>query len=240
VSFKPPCPVSAEKVTIDVEDLEPILRPPESKLLQKAYLPRLLPLPDGRKMVVRMAKREDIPVMLKTTKSILEVEKDFYDVVAARVCGEILAWLRYRVKDHYCLVGVLDRELAAIANARLKDDKVAISLHTMTFKRGAGIGAIMYLAKMEHAFDFLGLEEWWATYESYTGIRYWGLGLAQHEKPYPEIQHELGGARVYFTTKEQWETFVKPRFGARMGERPVPEQMLRDSETIRVPEKIDL
>jgi len=87
------------------------------------------------------------------------------------------------VKDHYCLIGVLDQELAAIANARLKDDKVAISLHTMTFKRGAGIGAMMYLAKMEHAFDVLGLEEWWATYESYTGIRYRGLGLAQHEKP---------------------------------------------------------
>jgi hypothetical protein len=29
----------------------------------------------------------------------------------------------------------------------------------MTFKGGAGIGAIMYLAKMEHAFDYLGLDE---------------------------------------------------------------------------------
>jgi len=167
MSFKPPCPVSLEKVSIDVEDLEPILRPPESKLLQRPYPPRLLPLPDGRKMIVRMAK---IPAMLKATRSVMDEQKDFYDIVAARVYGEILSWLRYRVKDHCCLIGVLDQELAAIANARLKDDKVAISLHTMTFKRGAGIGAIMYLAKMEHAFDVLGLEEWWATYESYTGI----------------------------------------------------------------------
>ena len=163
MSFKPPCPVTLDKVSIGVEDLEPILRPPESKLLQRPYPPRLLPLQDGRKMVVRMAKREDIPEMLKAIKPVLEVEKDFYDVVSARVYGEILAWLRYRVKDHYCLVGVLDQELAAIANARLMNDKVAISLHTMTFKRGAGIGAIMYLAKMEHAFDYLGLDEWWAT-----------------------------------------------------------------------------
>ena len=77
------------------------------------------------------------------------------------------------MKDRYCLIGVLDHELAAIANARLMNDRVAISLHTMTFKRGAGIGAIMYLAKMEHAFDCLGLDGCWATYESYTGIRYW-------------------------------------------------------------------
>jgi hypothetical protein len=187
-----------------------------------------------------MAKREEIPVILKATRPLLDVEKDFYDVVSARVYGEILAWLRYRVKNHYCLIGVLDHELAAIANARLMNDKVAISLHTMTFKRGAGIGAIMYLAKMEHAFDYLGLDEWWATYESYTGIRYWGLGLAQHEKPYPEIQHELGGARVYFTTKEQWESFVKPKYGPRMGQRPVSEQLLRDSETLKAPEKIDI
>lgn len=78
-------------------------------------------------MVVRMAKREEISVILKGTRSLLDEEKDFYDIVAARVYGEILAWLRYRVKDHYCLIGVLDRELAAVANARLKDDKVAIT-----------------------------------------------------------------------------------------------------------------
>jgi hypothetical protein len=79
-------------VTIDVQELEPILRPPESKLLQRVSPPRLLPLPDGRKMVVRMAKREEIPVILKATRSLLDVEKDFYDVVSARVYGEILAW----------------------------------------------------------------------------------------------------------------------------------------------------
>jgi hypothetical protein len=43
-------------------------------------------------MVVRMAKREEIPVILKATRSLLDVEKDFYDVVSARVYGEILAW----------------------------------------------------------------------------------------------------------------------------------------------------
>ena len=240
MSFKPPCPVTLQEVKINVEDLEPILRPPESPLLARKYDPRLLKLPDGKRMVVRMATTDDIPVILKTTRSIMDEQKDFYDLVASRVYAEIMSWYRKRVKDHYCLVGVLEGELAAVANARLWDEKVTISLHTMTFKRGAGVGAVMYLAKMEHAFENLGMEEWWATYESYTGIRYWGLGLAQFQKPYPQIQHELGGARVFFNTKDQWHSFVKPKYGPRLGERPVPSDLLKQSLNPKMPEHIDL
>ena len=240
MSFEPPCPVSLTEVKINVQDLEPILRPPDSPLLTKSYSPRLLKLPDGKKMVVRMATMEDVPIILKTTRSIMDEEKDFYDLVASRVYGEVLSYKRKRVKDYYCLVGVLEGELAAIANARLWDERVAISLHTMTFKRGAGIGALMYLAKMEHAFENLGVEEWWATYESYTGIRYWGLGLAQFQKPYPQIQHELGGARVFFNTKTQWYDFVKPKYEKRLGERPVPNELLEKSHNLKQPEHIDL
>lgn len=36
----------------------------------------------------------------------------------------------------------------------------------------------MYLAKTEHAFAYLGSDDRRATYDSYTCIRYWGLGLA--------------------------------------------------------------
>jgi len=240
LSFKPPCPVTLTEVKINVEDLEPILRPPESPLLQREYPPRLLNLPDGKKMVVRMATLEDIPVIRQTTLSIMDVEKDFYDLVAPRVYAEIMSWYRKRVKDHFCLIGVLDGELAAIANARLWDDKIAISLHTMTFKRGAGIGALMYLAKMEHAFENLGMQEWWATYESYTGIRYWGLGLAQFQKPFPQIQHELGGARVFFNTRDQWYSFIKPKYEKRLGERPVPADLLKQSQNVKSPQHIDL
>ena len=240
MSFEPPCPVSLTEVKINVQDLEPILRPPDSPLLTKSYSPRLLKLPDGKKMVVRMATLEDVPVILKTTRSIMDEEKDFYDLVASRVYAEVLSYKRKRVKDYYCLVGVLEGELAAIANARLWDEKITISLHTMTFKRGAGIGALMYLAKMEHAFENLGVEEWWATYESYTGIRYWGLGLAQFQKPYPQTQHELGGARVFFNTKAQWYSFIKPKYEKRLGERPVPNELLKQSESLKMPEHIDL
>jgi len=240
MSFKPPCPVTLTEVKINVEDLEPMLRPPESPLLAREYQPRLLKLPDGKKMVVRMAMPDDTKVLLETTKRVMSEEKDFYDLVSSRVYAEILSAYRKRVKDYYCLIGVLEGEVAAIANARLWDEKVCISLHTMTFKRGAGIGALMYLAKMEHAFENLGMQEWWATYESYTGIRYWGLGLAQFQKSYPQIQHELGGARVFFNTKEQWYSFVKPKFEKRLGERPVPPDVLKQSLNPKTPAHIDL
>jgi hypothetical protein len=240
MEYEPPEPVTLEKVSLKVQDIEPNLRPPESLLLQKAYSPMVRTLPEGGKLVIRQAKREEAPIILKAVKPVIEIEKDFYDIVGARVYAEILAWQRYRIKDHYCLISAIDGELAAIANARLLDDKTAISLHTMTFKRGAGIGATMYIAKMEYTFDVLGAQEWWATYESYTGFRYWGVGLAQGQKPYPECQHELGGSKIFYTTREQWERFVKPKFTRFMGERPVPEDLLKKSEKLRPPAKIDV
>jgi len=84
------------------------------------------------------------------------------------------------------------------------------------------------------------VKEWWATYESYTGFRYWGLKLAQHEKPYPQMQHELGGARIYFNTKDEWERFVKPLFAERLGTRPVPEDLLATARTVKPPSKVEV
>lgn len=240
MEYTPPEPVTLMEVSLKVQDIEPNLRPPESLLLQKAYPPMFKTLPDEKKLVIRQAKREEAPIILKAVKPVIEIEKDFYDIVGARVYAEILAWQRYRIKDHYCHIAVIDGELAAVANARLLNDKTVISLHTMTFKRGAGIGATMYIAKMEHAFDILGANEWWATYESYTGFRYWGVGLAQNQKPYPEFQHELGGSKIFYTTKEQWERFVKPKFMKFFGERPVPKDVLKKSEELRPPEKIEV
>ncbi len=238
--FEPPCPVSYEETKIKVTELEPILRPPESPLLKKTYVPSYLDLPDGDKMVIRQATREDIPVIVQALKSVFDVEKDFYDLVAVRTCGEILAWKRYRVKDHVCLIGVTKGELTALTNYRLITDKIASSYHTITFKRGGGIGAAMFLEKTDHALEALGCDEWWSTYESYTGIRYWGIGLAQQQMPWPEFQHELGGARVFFTTKESWRTFGKPKYAARLGKRPCPHDLLKQSQPIKVPSKIEL
>jgi len=237
--WSPPENVTLKEVKINVEDIEPILRGLESPLLQKDYPPRFLILPTGDRLVVRRARKEEAPIVMKTCLKLFDYDTDFYDVVAPRVYSEFVGWYRSRVKDHVALLGILNGELAAIANFRLWDDDTAISLHTLAFKRGAGIGALMYIAKMEYAFDFMGVKEWYACYESYTGYRYWGLKLAQHEKPYPQIQHELGGARVMFNTKDQWERFVKPMFIEKLGIRPVPADLLASAQTVNVPQKIE-
>ena len=232
--------MTLNEVKINVEDIEPILRGFESPLLQRDYPPRFLNLPTGDKLVVRRAKKEEAPVVMQTCLKLFDYDTDFYDVVAPRVYSEFVGWYRSRVKDHVALLGILNGELAAIANFRLWDDSTAVSLHTLTFKRGAGIGALMYVAKMEYAFDVMGVKEWWACYESYTGFRYWGIRLAQHEKPFPQFQHELGGARIMYTPREDWERFVRPNFVTKLGTRPVPEDLLAKAQTVRVPEKIEV
>jgi len=238
--WSPPEKVTLNEVKINVEDIEPILRGLESPLLKVEYPAGYVNLPTGEKMVIRRAKKEEALVVMQTAKRLFDHDTDFFDLVSSRVYAEFLGWYRSRMKDHVALLGIINGELAAIGNFRLWDNDVAISLHTLTFKRRAGIGATMYAAKAEYAFDLMNMKEWWATYESYTGIRYWGLGLAQFQKPYPEIQHELGGARVFFNTKEQWQSFVKPKFGPRLGERPVPSELLTQSLKPKMPEHIDL
>ena len=37
----------------------------------------------------------------------------------------------------------------------------------------------------------------------------WAVGMAQPSYPWPQYQHELGGARVYYVTKKYWDTVVK-------------------------------
>jgi hypothetical protein len=238
--WAPPEEVTLKEVKINVEDLEPILRGLESPLLAKDYPPRYLTLPNGEKMVVRRALKEEAPIVMQTAKQLFDHAVDFYDVVAPRVYAEFAAWYRSRIKDHASLVGVINGELAAIANFRLWDESTVISLHTMTFKRRSGIGSLMYVAKMEYVFDYMGVKEWWATYESYTGLRYWALKLAQNEKPYPQNQHELGGARIYYNTRDDWERLVKPMFEKQLGTRPVPKSLLETSKPLKVPAKIEV
>jgi len=69
---------------IPVENIEHVLRTPELPILEVPYKPRLLTLKDGKKMVIRRATFDDVPVMLETLKPVIEIAKDFYDVVGAR------------------------------------------------------------------------------------------------------------------------------------------------------------
>jgi len=233
MKLQPPVKVSQNEIKIDVSEIEPLLQAPPTDI--KPFPPAMITLKDGRVMVIREAKLEEAPLMLEYMKKVMEIDHDFYDIVGARVYAEILGWYRKRLKDPYTLVGMIDGEWVGFANGRLLNEKINISLHTMALARGGRIGAVMYYAKAAYAFEVLGQEEWWATYESYNGWYRWGLGMAQPSYPWPEYQHELGGARVYYITKKYWESTVKNYVLQMVGAdlvRPVPDELLKKNEKI--------
>jgi len=241
MNLEPPEKVSQEKITFDVRELEPLLQAPAMDVPE--YPPSYLELKDGRHMVIRPARLDEAPKLLATVRKLLDVDHDFYDIVGARVYAELLGWYRKRLKDPYQLVGLVDGDLVGFCNGRLQDEEINISLHTIAFKRGGRIGAAMYYAKCEYAFEHLGQDEFWATYESYNGWKRWGVGMAQPSYPWPQYQHELGGARVYYITRQYWETHVKRYILDMIGtdlKRPVPEALLEANREFRVPQTIEV
>ncbi len=235
----PPCKVTREQITFDVAEIEPMLQAPPLDL--KPWPGATITLKDGRILYIREAKIEEAPVMRDYVKRIMEAEHDFYDIVGARVVAEIIGWYRKRLKDPYQLVGLIDGVWAGFANGRLISKDINVSLHTMAFLRGGRIGAAMYYAKAFYGFEMLGNTEWWATYESYNGWKRWGLGMAQPSYPWPEYQHELGGARVYYVTKAYWDAAVKDYVRQTVGSDlnfDVPDEIREKNETLVPPEEV--
>ena len=237
--LEPPEKVSQEEITLNVREIEPLLQAPPMDL--KPWPGAMITLKDGRVMYIREAKVEEAPAMMEYVKKLMEVDHDFYDVVGARVYAELIGWYRHRLKDPYVLVGLIDGVIAGFANGRLLSEDINISLHTMAFLRGGRIGAIMYYAKAYYAFEILGNKEWWATYESYNGWHRWGFGMAQPSYPWPEYQHELGGARVYYVTKKYWDKVVKNYVRQMVGADlvfDVPADVIKKNEKTVVPTEI--
>ena len=208
-------------MAMDME-LESVLRAPE--VHQANYPPKVITLANGKKMVVREVSRIDVPVLLKAVRPTIDIERDYYDIVGARIYAELLGWLRYRVRNEYCLVGQVDGFLVGLVNGRMMNEKIGISLHTLAIDRGLRVGSHLFASKMEHHIEYLGQEEVWIVAESPIGFRRWmieyGLELM------PTVQHELGGATAYRLPKKlYYET--KPRLV--VGERPVPKALLDEA-----------
>jgi len=233
--------VSQNQVIFDVREIEPILSPPPMNLLP--WKPVSIKLKTGETMLVRELKKEEAPLLLSYLDKVKNVDHDFYDIVGARVYAEVLGWYRNRLKDPYTFVGLINGKLVGFANGRLMNEDINISLHSMAFQRGAKIGAIMYYCKTYYTFEVLGNEEFWATYESYNGWKRWGVGMAQPSYPWPEYQHELGGAAVYYVTKEYWNATVKKYLedyiGAKL-ETDVSKELLAKNEKLILPEKVEV
>ncbi|KPL18757.1 MAG: hypothetical protein AMJ92_06330 [candidate division Zixibacteria bacterium SM23_81] len=214
-------------------DLEGILRPPERQL--PPYPPKSIYLATGEQMVVRPAVREETSMLLEAIAPLLYVERDFYDIVAARTFAELLGWKRYRVKDEYCLVGLIDGQLVGLVNGRTLSSKVGISYHTLALRRGLRVGAHLFASKMEYHIEILKQKYVYITAESPIGFRRWMLEYDLIQRP--DIPHELGGVDVWTLTPELYHA-AKDRLV--VGERPVPAPLLKTAETITIPEEAQL
>jgi hypothetical protein len=234
-----PEPVSQDHIDLDVREIEPLLQAPPMGMAP--WPGAQITLKDGRTMLIREASLEEAPAMMTYMRQVMAQDHDFYDVVGARVHAELAGWYRKRLKDPYTLVGLIDGEWVGLANGRLVSEDINISLHTMALSRGGRIGAIMYYAKAYYGFEILKNKEFWATYESYNGWRRWGLGMAQPSYPWPDVQHELGGARVFYVTKAYWDSTVKNYVQQMVGSEldfNVSDEVLEANKTFRVPEHV--
>jgi hypothetical protein len=235
----PPTEASQDHINIDVREIEPLLQGPAMNFAP--WPGAMIELKDGRTLYIREAILDEAPELMSYMKRVMETEHDFYDVVGSRVHAELAGWYRKRLKDPYTLVGLIDGEWVGFCNGRLMNEDINISLHTMALARGARIGAIMYYAKSYYTFEILGQKEFWATYESYNGWHRWGLGMAQPSYPWPEVQHELGGARVYYIRKNYWDSTVKDYLRQMVGADlvfDVPEDVIEANSSLIVPDGI--
>lgn len=208
-------------MAVDME-LEAVLRAPALEM--PPYPPKVITLANSKKMVVRQAKREEVPLLLQAVRPTLDIPRDFYDIVGARLYAELLGWYRHRVRNEYCLVGQVDGYVVGIVNGRMVDENIGMSYHTLAIDRGLRVGAHLFASKMEHHIEYLNQKEVWITAESPIGFRRWMIEYGLIEQA--GVQHELGGATSYKLTRDLYfET--KPRLVA--GTRPVPEKLLKQA-----------
>ncbi len=205
---------------LDME-LEAVLRPQQYDM--PAYPPKVITLANGKKLVVRAITREEVPDLLKSVKPCLAIERDYYDIVSARLYGELLAWYRHRVKTEYCLVGQVDGYVVGAANGRMETEKVGMSYHTLAIDRGLRIGSHMFAAKMEYHIEYIGHESVLIVAESPIGFRRW---MIEYPLEKTNIPHELGGGDSYRLTREIYFN-SKPRLV--VGERPVPQDLMDEA-----------
>lgn len=210
--------------------LEEILRPPERAL--PPYPPKFIVLASGETMVVRQALKEEVPMLLKEVAPLMTVERDFYDIVAARTYAELLGWKRYRVRDEYCLLGLIDGVLVGLVNGRSLSPRIGVSYHTIAMRRGLRIGAHLFASKMEYHIEYLNQQEVYIVAESPIGFRRWMIEYGLEKRP--QVHHELGGVMSWALTRDLYSE-AKGRLV--VGERPVPGDLLETAREIELVEE---
>jgi hypothetical protein len=209
-------------------DLEKILRTVDQEW--PPFPAKVVTLATGEPMVIRQIDREAIPDLLPHVEPLVHHERDFYDVVSARVYSELLAHYKHRYQDQYVLVAQIDGHLAAIVNGRFVDRETGMSLHTLGLHRGLRVGAHAFAAKMEYHLDIVGQREVLVVAESPIGFRRWMIEY-QLEKRF-QVPHELGGCPSWALTRE---LFDRARGSLVVGARPVPQDLLAKAEYAILP-----
>lgn len=218
---------------IIIDEMEGKLRPPSIGL--RPYEAKVIPLTTGEDMLVREVTYDEIPLLMETIEPLMKQPKDFYDIVASRIYAELLGMYRFRVQDEYCFVGAVDGEIAGIVNGRFVNEKVGMSYHTMTLKRGARVGAQLFAAKMEYHFDFMNQDEVWIVAESPNGFKRWMIEYELESRP--QCPHELGGVPTYVLTRALWE---KHKANKNVGIRPAFEEVVEANKVLHKPAKISV
>jgi len=217
------------------DDLEQKLRPPVWEMAP--YPAKVITLASGEKMVVRQCTHADAPALLATIAPLMGVQKDFYDIVAARMYAEILGWLRHRVANEYLLIGAIDGEIAGIVNGRPVDKVeggIGMSYHTIAIKRGLRCGAQLFAAKMEYHLEIMKQKEVWIVAESPNGFKRWMIeySLENRMDQFPAVWHELGGVPTYVLTKPLYDAVRDQKV---TGSRPCPPELLATADKLKLP-----
>jgi len=241
---KVPCKTRKTEYTFPVEKMEGMFSVP-SVLPEFKPMYSELTLRDGSKkqILIREIREDEVDPMAAFIKKYTEVEYDFYDIVGARVFAELLAIKRNRMKDQYFFVGLADGEPVGIVNGRMRDKDINISLHTMAFKRQINAGSILFYSKAWYAFEVCGNQEFWVTFESYNGWVLAGLNMGLPTYPWPEVQHELGGAKVYVLNRDYWDLSIRDEYPPQIARSELmpnpPAELIKANETIKFPDKIE-
>ncbi len=69
-------------------DFEDILRPVDTPLPN--FPAKYITLANGQNLIIRQAEREDMPALLPHVEPLIHYDKDFYNLVAARLYAELL------------------------------------------------------------------------------------------------------------------------------------------------------
>ncbi len=247
MKITPSARITRDPVTIEASEIEPLLLGPPLDV--EPFAPRSVELRnregEARTMLIRAARPEEAPALLRflagrpAAGEDPEEATDYRDLTAARVYAEILGWCRRRIKDPYLLLGLCGGELAALADGRLLSREINVAFHTVSYLEGFRTAAALDFARCQYCFEDLGQEELWSTCESHRGWRAWAVELALPSYPWPDLQHELGGGRVYFLTRKYWEAAVRGHLARRYGieiDRAPGRNLLEKNANLRFPE----